>query len=80
MKRVLLITCIAGTFLTSCNTNTFSNIDSGVRVVTKCGREISVLGSKGCKFIESNEKISEENTNSKGLLPTYSWDAKQMLW
>ncbi len=80
MKRFLIIICIAGTFFTSCNSNTFSNIDSGVKVVTKCCKGITVAGSKGCKFIESNEKISEESTSSKGLLPTYSWDAKQMLW
>ena len=80
MKRILIISIFLGSVLTSCHSDTISNIDSGVKVITKCCKEISVVGSKGCKFIESNEKISEENTNSKGLLPTYSWDAKQMLW
>ena len=80
MKRILITLCMAGAFLTSCHSDIITHLDSGVDVISKCCKEIAVVRTKGCKFIESSERVVEESSNSKGLLPNYSWDAKQMLW
>ena len=78
---IILAFILASIFSSSsCRLGSVSNIDSGVSVITKCCKDISVVGEEGYKLIEKVEVKTDDTSNSKGLLPTYSWDAKQMLW
>ena len=82
MKKLTFFLFIACTLaMSSCRLDSISKIDSGVKVIDKCYKTISSEGSKaGCIFIEIEEKKSDPSNDASTLLPSYSWDAKQMFW
>lgn len=82
MKKLsffFLIACML--VITSCRLNSISKIDSGVKVIDKCYRTISAEGTKaGCLFIDIEESKLDPSNDATTLLPSYSWDSKQMIW
>ena len=82
MKKLtffLLFVCMF--VISSCRLDSISKIDSGVKVIDKCYKTISSEGSKaGCLFIEIEERKLNPSNDASTLLPSYSWDAKQMIW
>lgn len=67
--------------ISSCKMDTISKIDSGINVIDKCYKTFSGEGQKaGCIFIHIEERKAATVNDAVTLLPTYTWDAKQMMW
>ena len=79
MKKYIFFILVVS-FLTSCQSDTISNIDSGVKVISNCCKDISNAGAEGCTLLKQDDKKSDETPASTNLFPAYSWDAKQMFW
>lgn len=81
MKKLLntQLLIISLTFV-GCNFSAINTVDKGIKVVTGCCKNVIELKNKGCGLVNPNTTFPENELTSKSLLPTYSWDAKQMLW
>jgi len=63
-----------------CHSNNIANISSGVKVIDKCCKKLSMAtGQSNCPADAEDIKATDRN-NAASFLPAYSWDTKMMIW
>lgn len=80
-KLIYLLLLPSFLMIGSCHSTGISNITSGVKVIGKCCKNLSLTeGKTNAASIDDEEKTNSENNKNFSLLPVNSWDGKMMLW
>ncbi len=79
MKRLYTLLLPACLLLTSCQLS-LDKISSGVKMVGKCCKSLSITNSNIREEIKTSSEEKDNPKESSSILPFNLWDTKMMAW